>query len=83
MNLICVPVGCLLSGAITQAIGRKRAMQLNNIPFLMAWLLFAFSRSVWQVFVALCITGLNGGLLEAPVRIEHSFPLYSEIISIF
>ncbi|RZC34223.1 Sugar tr and/or MFS 1 domain containing protein [Asbolus verrucosus] len=67
INLICVPVGCLLSGAITQPIGRKRAMQLVNIPFVIAWLLFYFSNDVWQIFLALCITGVTGGLLEAPV----------------
>ncbi|XP_063922496.1 facilitated trehalose transporter Tret1-like isoform X1 [Zophobas morio] len=66
INLICVPVGCLLSGAATQPIGRKRAMQLVNIPFLTAWLLFYFSNDVWQIFLALCITGVTGGLLEAP-----------------
>ncbi|XP_068904394.1 facilitated trehalose transporter Tret1 isoform X2 [Tenebrio molitor] len=66
INLICVPVGCLLSGAVTQPIGRKRAMQLVNIPFLTAWLLFYFSNDVWQIFLALCITGFTGGLLEAP-----------------
>lgn len=67
INLICVPVGCLLSGAITQPLGRKRAMQLVNLPFLAAWLLFFFATEVWQVFLALCITGVTGGLLEAPV----------------
>ncbi|XP_044268551.1 facilitated trehalose transporter Tret1 isoform X1 [Tribolium madens] len=67
INLICVPIGCLLSGAATQPIGRRRAMQLVNIPFLTAWLLFYFSTDVWQIFLALCITGVTGGLLEAPV----------------
>ncbi|XP_044268553.1 facilitated trehalose transporter Tret1 isoform X3 [Tribolium madens] len=66
INLICVPIGCLLSGAATQPIGRRRAMQLVNIPFLTAWLLFYFSTDVWQIFLALCITGVTGGLLEAP-----------------
>lgn len=67
VNFICVPIGCVVSGAITQAFGRKRTMQITNIPFLVAWLLFSFSTSVWQVFLALIITGLNGGLMEAPV----------------
>ncbi|KAJ8950494.1 hypothetical protein NQ318_015238, partial [Aromia moschata] len=72
LNLICVPVGCLLSGAITQPLGRKRAMQMVNIPFLPAWLLFHFSNEPWQIFLALCITGLTGGLLEAP-NVEGEF----------
>ncbi|XP_023313084.1 facilitated trehalose transporter Tret1-like isoform X2 [Anoplophora glabripennis] len=56
-----------MSGAITQPLGRKRAMQLVNIPFLTAWLLFHFSEEPWQIFLALSITGVSGGLLEAPV----------------
>lgn len=68
-----MPIGCLLSGSITQPVGRKRAMQLVNIPFLCAWLLFHFSTEVWQVFLALCLTGLSGGLLEAPVSNRFLF----------
>ncbi|KAG5878639.1 hypothetical protein JTB14_008679 [Gonioctena quinquepunctata] len=67
INLICVPLGCIMSGFITHSIGRKRTMQIVNIPFLMAWLLFYFSTEDWQIFLASCMTGLSGGLLEAPV----------------
>lgn len=70
INLISVPFGCIISGIVTQPIGRKRAMQLVNVPFLAAWLLFSFSTDVWQVFCALAITGASGGLLEAPVSIS-------------
>lgn len=44
-------------------------MQLVNIPFLAAWLTLIFSNEVWQVLLALALTGLAGGLLEAPVSI--------------
>lgn len=67
INLICVPLGCLFSGIITQPLGRKRSMQLLNVPFLGAWLLFHYARSVGHLYMALCLTGLSGGLLEAPV----------------
>ncbi|KAF7269617.1 hypothetical protein GWI33_017343 [Rhynchophorus ferrugineus] len=65
-NYLSVPLGCLLSGAITQPIGRRRAMQLVTTPFLASWLLYHFSTEAWQVFLALCLTGFAGGLLEAP-----------------
>ncbi|GLV41627.1 uncharacterized protein CBL_06856 [Carabus blaptoides fortunei] len=67
INLICVPLGCLFSGIITQPLGRKRSMQLLNIPFLGAWLLFHYASTVDHLYMALCLTGLSGGLLEAPV----------------
>ncbi|XP_059618579.1 facilitated trehalose transporter Tret1 [Phlebotomus argentipes] len=67
INLICVPLGCIFSGSITQPIGRKRAMQLVNIPILIAWLIFHFSTKVVHLYVGLCLAGVSGGLLEAPV----------------
>lgn len=60
----------MASGAITQAFGRRRSMQITNIPFLVAWILLSYSTAVWQVFLALVITGLDGGLLEAPVSVK-------------
>lgn len=74
--MIAVPFGCIVSGIVTQPVGRKRAMQLVNLPFLAAWLLFSFSTEVWHIFCALAITGASGGLLEAPVshpRIQFVF----------
>ncbi|XP_056643230.1 facilitated trehalose transporter Tret1-like isoform X1 [Diorhabda sublineata] len=67
LNLICIPLGCLVSGSVTQAVGRKRAMQFINIPFITAWIILTFSTTVWQIFLALCILGFSGGLMEAPV----------------
>ncbi|KRT83314.1 membrane transporter, partial [Oryctes borbonicus] len=67
VNLICVPVGCALSGVITESLGRKKCMQLVNIPFLCAWIMLKYTTSIYLIFIALCLTGLSGGLLEAPV----------------
>lgn len=67
INLICVPLGCLLSGAVTQPLGRKKSMQLVNLPFVAAWLLFHAASSAGQLYAALALTGLGGGLMEAPV----------------
>uniref|UniRef100_A0A1B0GIU9 Major facilitator superfamily (MFS) profile domain-containing protein n=1 Tax=Lutzomyia longipalpis TaxID=7200 RepID=A0A1B0GIU9_LUTLO len=67
INLICVPLGCIFSGSITQPIGRRRAMQLVNAPILVAWLIFYFSSEVYHLYIGLCLAGVSGGLLEAPV----------------
>ncbi|XP_063242433.1 facilitated trehalose transporter Tret1-like [Bacillus rossius redtenbacheri] len=67
INLICVPVGCMVSGVLTQPLGRKRSMMLVNIPFLIAWLMFHYASSVAMLYTSLVLTGLGGGLLEAPV----------------
>lgn len=67
INLIVVPVGCALSGLVMSPLGRKKAMQMVNIPFCIAWLLFYFSSETRHLYGALFLTGLAGGLLEAPV----------------
>ncbi|XP_043491640.1 facilitated trehalose transporter Tret1-like isoform X1 [Polistes fuscatus] len=67
LNLFLVPLGCLVSGPISQYFGRKRTMMLANIPFIMAWLIFHYSYNTTMLFIALALTGLTGGLIEAPV----------------
>lgn len=67
INLMCVPIGCILSGVLTTPIGRRRSMQVITLPLAASWLLFNFSTQVWHVYLALSITGLCGGLVEAPV----------------
>ncbi|KAF2902142.1 hypothetical protein ILUMI_04050 [Ignelater luminosus] len=67
INMMCVPLGCFFSGVATQPIGRKKAMQIVNFPLIGCWLLFRFADEVWQIYLALALTGLFGGLLEAPV----------------
>lgn len=47
--------------------GRKRGMQIVNLPMLGAWLCFHFSTSVHHLYAGLCLAGVAGGLLEAPV----------------
>ncbi|KAI5714516.1 hypothetical protein M8J77_001055 [Diaphorina citri] len=67
INLIMVPLGCLVSGAITQPVGRKRSMMFLNLPFILAFLLYHYASHVVQLYVALAICGFFGGVLEAPV----------------
>ncbi|XKL67981.1 hypothetical protein PGB90_003472 [Kerria lacca] len=67
INLICVPVGCFISGAITQPLGRKRSMMFLNIPFFIVWVLYYNASNVTTLYIALIISGLAGGLHEAPV----------------
>ncbi|KAM3968424.1 LOW QUALITY PROTEIN: facilitated trehalose transporter Tret1 [Aphomia sociella] len=67
MNYVVVPLGCAISGVVTSPMGRRRAMQLVNLPFFVAWLLFHFATTTKYLYGALALTGLAGGILEAPV----------------
>lgn len=84
INLICVPLGCLFSGLLTQTLGKLRAMQFVNLPILAAWLMFHFSTRTEHLYAALCLAGLGGGLMEAPVLTyvaEITEPKYRGILS--
>lgn len=67
--MLGVPLGCLLTGVLTNALGRKVPMIFVNILFLASWILLRFSQNSWQILAALFLTGFGGGLLEAPVSI--------------
>ncbi|KAK9886077.1 hypothetical protein WA026_014862 [Henosepilachna vigintioctopunctata] len=67
INLFAIPFGCLVSGVVTQPLGRRRSMQLINIPFGICWIVYYFSSEAWHILVTLAITGLAGGLKETPV----------------
>lgn len=67
LNLFLVPIGCFASGPVSQFIGRKRSMMLTTLPFVAAWVIYYYATTAGMLFVALAMTGLTGGLLEAPV----------------
>ncbi|XP_055851615.1 facilitated trehalose transporter Tret1 isoform X2 [Episyrphus balteatus] len=85
INLICVPLGCLFSGVFSQPIGKRKAMQIVNLPILGSWLLFHFATSTEHLYAALCLAGIGGGLMEAPVLTyvaEITEPKYRGILSV-
>lgn len=61
------PIGAIASGWITEAIGRKKAMLLVNIPHIIAWTMLYFTTSVYEIFIAGVLLGLGMGLMEAPI----------------
>lgn len=61
------PIGSVISGWITEQIGRKRAMMLVNIPHIIAWAMLYFAQSNTVLFVAGVLLGLGVGLMESPI----------------
>lgn len=79
-----MPIGCLGSGILTTYLGRKRAMMIVNAPLICAWVMLYYAQSPALLYSALCLTGLTGGLLEAPVLTyvaEITTPLMRGILS--
>lgn len=42
-------------------------MMLTTLPFVAAWVIYYYATTAGMLFIALAMTGLTGGLLEAPV----------------
>lgn len=42
-----------------------------------SWLLFYFASNIRDMYVALCLAGLSGGLMEAPVNFNEHLMLYA------
>lgn len=59
--------GAVLSGYITELIGRKKAMIFVNIPHIFAWVILYHSTELIHVFIAICLLGFGVGLMESPV----------------
>lgn len=51
----------------TDALGRRRAMLLVNIPFIICWFTMYQATSVTEVFIAYACLGFSVGLTEAPI----------------
>lgn len=64
---ICTPIGSILSGWVTEPIGRRYAMMLLNIPHIIAWILLYRASSVTEMYAAAILMGLGSGFMEAPV----------------
>lgn len=67
IGYICTPLGSLLSGWVTEPIGRRRAMILLNLPHVIAWAMMYRATSVTEMYVAAILMGLGSGFMEAPV----------------
>lgn len=61
------PIGSIVSGWITEQIGRKRAMLIVNVPHIIAWAMLYFAQTNVELFVAGVLLGLGVGLMESPI----------------
>jgi hypothetical protein len=45
-------------------------MMAVNVPFIVAWVMFHYASNVGTLYASLALTGLSGGLMEAPVSFD-------------
>lgn len=61
------PIGSMLSGWVTDPIGRKKAMILVNIPHIIAWSLLHFANSLSIIYLSAVLLGLGVGFMESSI----------------
>lgn len=66
MNYLFKLCGSLISGWMTEPLGRKKALLLVNIPLLIGWILLFNSSTLSEIFVANAIFGIGAGLMKTP-----------------
>ncbi|KOC68688.1 Facilitated trehalose transporter Tret1, partial [Habropoda laboriosa] len=69
MSSIGTPIGCLMSGYMMDALGRKRSLIITEIPALLGWVLIAFATNIHMIYAGRFFVGLGSGMVGAPARV--------------
>lgn len=62
LSPIATPVGCLLGGPLVDHFGRRRGLQILNLPFLLGWLVIGVRPSLTCIYAGRILTGFASGL---------------------
>ncbi|XP_046661074.1 facilitated trehalose transporter Tret1-like isoform X1 [Homalodisca vitripennis] len=85
LGVITNPLGAILSGLLMEWLGRKKAVQLVSIPFLLGWLTIALSSNLFILCIGRAITGVAIGMGAAcyVYVAEISLPEHRGFLSAF
>ncbi|XP_054278714.1 facilitated trehalose transporter Tret1-2 homolog [Macrosteles quadrilineatus] len=85
LGVISNPLGAILSGLLMEWLGRKRAVQLVSIPFLLGWLIIACCNNLFFLCIGRAITGVAIGMGAAcyVYVAEISLPEHRGFLSAF
>lgn len=69
LSSVATPIGCIVSGYLLDAIGRKRTIVLTLIPMILGWLLISIATNVYYIYAGRLLIGLGSGMLGSPARV--------------
>ncbi|XP_044764135.1 facilitated trehalose transporter Tret1-like [Coccinella septempunctata] len=65
LGAVTNPLGSIASGVLAEYMGRKIAIQLTTIPFLLGWLCIGLSTQLKWIYIGRIITGIAAGMASA------------------
>ncbi|CAH1131854.1 unnamed protein product [Ceutorhynchus assimilis] len=65
LGAVTNPIGSILSGVLAEWLGRKRAIQISSIPFVIGWVLIGLGQNIYWLYAGRLITGIAGGMSTA------------------
>ncbi|XP_063821063.1 facilitated trehalose transporter Tret1-2 homolog isoform X1 [Ostrinia nubilalis] len=63
------PMGCIISGYLMDAIGRRTTLIVTEIPLIIGWILIAFAQNIPMIYVGRLLVGFGSGMVGAPARV--------------
>ncbi|KAL4710577.1 hypothetical protein ACJJTC_008979 [Scirpophaga incertulas] len=63
------PMGCIVSGYLMDAIGRRLTLILTEIPLIFGWVLVASAQNVPMIYIGRLLIGFGSGMVGAPARV--------------
>uniref|UniRef100_A0A1B6MIW6 Major facilitator superfamily (MFS) profile domain-containing protein n=1 Tax=Graphocephala atropunctata TaxID=36148 RepID=A0A1B6MIW6_9HEMI len=69
LSSVATPFGCLLTGTLLDALGRKRTIILSLAPVIVGWYLMSAATAVYMIYIGRLLIGLGSGMIGSPVRV--------------
>lgn len=61
LGAVTNPLGSILSGLLAEYLGRRRAIQISSLPFVLGWICLGLAQNVNWLYAGRLVTGISGG----------------------
>ena len=58
--------GCVLGGLLMERLGRRAALQLISVPYVLGWVILSLARNTTMLYIGRFVTGLCAGMVTPP-----------------
>jgi len=69
LSSVTTPIGCIVSGYLMDAFGRRKILIMTQFPMIAGWLLIACANSLPMIYIGRLLVGFGSGMVGAPARV--------------